>query len=152
MDEARFQLAEAAEQRKLGNMKDATILAEKAKDRFDQAQRYNMELENDIQKLRITTGTQLKAAEIAAGERAESRALAREELDMRRTDKQIEVLLKQREQASMIPDEKQRVAALQALDAEINRLQRSMGGAFGVAPSQSAIPDFSGFKASLIKP
>lgn len=141
MDEARFQLAEAAEQRKLGNMKDATILAEKAKDRFDQAQRYNMELENDIQKLRITTGTQLEAAKISAGERAESRALAREELDMRRTDKQIEVLLKQREQASMIPDEKQRVAALQALDAEINRLQRSMGGGFGAMPSQSAIPD-----------
>ena len=105
-------------------------------------------------------GMQLQArredALIAAGERADDRAerrsLAREELDIRRTDKLIEILLEQRKQASMIPDETERNNALKTLDTEISRLQRSMGGGFGVAPSQSAIPDFSGFKASLIKP
>jgi hypothetical protein len=156
MDEARFQLAEAAEQRKLGNMRDATILSEKAKEQYEQAQKYNMELNKDITMLNMQLEASRENALIAAGERADDRAerrsLAREELDIRRTDKLIEILLEQRKQASMIPDETERNNALKTLDTEISRLQRSMGGAFGVAPSQSAIPDFSGFKASLIKP
>ena len=152
MDEARFQLAEAAEQRKLGNMREATILAEKAKDRYEQAQKYNMELENDIEKLRVSGGFQLRAAEIASGDRAATLGVAQGQLDLDRLNKRIGVLLKQREQASMIPDEKARNAAIKAIDEKIDVLESGMGGGFGIAPTQSAIPDFSGFKASLIKP
>ena len=147
MDEARFQLAEAAEQRKLGNMKDATILADKARDRYDKALQYNMELENDIEKLRITTGTQLKAAEIASGERAESRALAGKNLQLEGLRAQISTAQKRLAQVSGSIEadvvKARKIAEIEREIAFYNSEISKLGGTpaySGTMGSESAIP------------
>jgi hypothetical protein len=148
MDEARFQLAEAAEQRKLGNMKDATILASRAQDKYDEAQKYNMALENDIEKLRITTGAQFEAARISAGERAENRALAGKSFQLQSLQAQIDNAQKRLAQAakSLEPDavKAPKIAKLEQEIAFYNDQIAKLGGTqayAGAMGTESAIPD-----------
>ena len=130
MDEARFQLAEAAEQRKLGNMRDATILSEKAKEQYEQAQKYNMELNKDITMLNMQLGASRENALIAAGDRAESRALAGKSFQLEGLRAQIDSAQKRLTQAakSIEPDAAAKVAAIEREIAFYNKQIAELGG------------------------
>ena len=146
MEEARFQLEQAEEQRKAGNIKEATVLAEKSQDDYDKANQFNLALSNDIQRLRISTGVQLESARIAAGERAQSRDLSEKGLKLEGLRAQIANAEKRLVQASkaLTPDAGVKVAALEREIAYYNRQIAELGGtqAFTEATgSGGAIPD-----------
>jgi hypothetical protein len=130
MDEARFQLAEAAEQRKLGNMRDATILSEKAKEQYEQAQKYNMELNKDITMLNMQLEASRENALIAAGDRAESRALAGKGFQLQSLQAQIDNAKSRLAQAakSLEPDAAAKVAEIEREIAFYNKQIAELGG------------------------
>ena len=147
MDEARFQLAEAAEQRKLGNMRDATILSEKAKEQYEQAQKYNMELNKDITMLNMQLGASRENALIAAGDRAESRALAGKSFQLEGLRAQIDSAQKRLTQAakSIEPDAAAKVAAIEQEIAFYNKQIAELGGtpSYSGAGGAGSIIDFN---------
>lgn len=75
MQEAMFQIKEAEEAEKEGNITAAMNMRENAKNRFDAAQKLNMQLDNDITKLNMQLGASRDIAEIQAGVRGGDEAL-----------------------------------------------------------------------------
>ena len=75
MQEAMFQLKEADEAEKEGDIKTALNMRENAKTRYDAAQKLNMQLDNDITKLSMQLSGSKEIAEIQAGARGSDEAL-----------------------------------------------------------------------------
>lgn len=85
MQEAMFQIKEAEEAEKEGNITAAMNMRENAKNRFDAAQKLNMQLDNDITKLNMQLGASREIAEIQAGARGGDEGLRNKEFQARTT-------------------------------------------------------------------
>lgn len=90
MQEAMFQIKEAEEAEKEGNITAAMNMRENARNRYDAAQKLNMQLDNDITKLNMQLGASREVAQIQAGTRGGDDALRGKKFDLEIVEKLLE--------------------------------------------------------------
>jgi hypothetical protein len=90
MQEAMFQIKEAEEAEKEGNITAAMNMRENARNRYDAAQKLNMQLDNDITKLNMQLGASREIAQIQAGTRGGDDALRGKKFDLEIVEKLLE--------------------------------------------------------------